>query len=165
MQLEERVTRLEEGVYRGGVLATGAALVLSLLLPYLAPSAEVEDEEPVSLLGAVSGIADAGDGPFQGQAVLAAAAVGLLALVTVLNLVVVALSWSNDLRERVRTPLKVLSGVLIAGCVGGWLLVLLLNSHSEGDVDPLSPAMITLTVGAAGTQLLRAFDRYRVHHA
>lgn len=163
MQLEERVTRLEEGIYRAGVLATCVAIGLGFLLPFLAPATD-DDDEPIGMLSAVFATADAGDGPFESQAMVVAIAIGALALLAVVVLIATAAAWTEGVRENVRGLNRVLSGLFPFAVACGWLLVLLLSGHTEGDVSPLSPALVALTVGAAGGLLLRAFDRYRLHN-
>lgn len=164
MQLEERVTRLEEGIYRAGVLTTCVAIGLGFLLPFLAPATGDDEDEPIGMLPAVFATADAGDGPFESQAMVVAIAIGALALVAVVVLIATAATWTEGVRENVRGLNRVLSGLFPFAVACGWLLMLLLSGHTEGDVSPLSPALVALTVGAAGGLLLRAFDRYRLHN-
>jgi hypothetical protein len=163
-RLEERVRSLEHGVYRAGLIATVAALVLGFIVPFLSATEDayedLDDDEydSIAILAAVFDIGDAGDGPFERQALTVAVLVGLLALVAVLALLVTAGTWSQDLRERLGRASNFLCGFLLLGCVGGWLLVLVLNGHFDGQVSAFSPALLCLTVGAVGGLLLHQYD-------
>lgn len=144
--LRDRVHRLEAGLFRAVVAIGSAALVLGFFLPFLSGTGK-DDDESVSLLPTVFGIADAAGGPFQDEAVMAAVVVGVFALAVLVALIALLRLFGDAVGGRSVRFARVCGIVLLVACALGWLLVFALAGHWDGRVSAFSPATLCFTIG------------------
>jgi len=147
--LRDRVSRLEIGLFRAVVAIGSAALVLGFFLPFLSATekASKSDDDSVSLLPTVFGIADAGGGPFRDEAAMAAVVVGVFALAILVALVALLRLFGDAVSSKAVRFARVCGIVLLVACALGWLLVFALAGHWEGRVSAFSPATLCFTIG------------------
>ncbi len=147
--LRDRVNRLETGLFRAVVALGSAAMVLGWFVPFLMATGKGsgDEDDSIALLPTIFGIGDAGDGPFSGEAVVAAVVVGVFGLAILVALVVLlGLFRDRVSRRRVRFA-RICGIVLLVACAIGWLLVFALAGHFEGRTSAFSPATLCFTIG------------------
>jgi hypothetical protein len=156
--LRDRVTRLEVGVFRAVVAVGSAALVLGYFVPFLTATEKADDDEDdsIGLLTAIFGLRDSGDGPFSGEATLAAIVVGVFAVAILVALIALLRLFGDRVGTRPVRFARVCGIVLLVVCGFGWLLVFALAGHFDGRVSAFSPASLLFTVGAAATLVAAA---------
>jgi Na+/proline symporter len=155
--LGDRVHRLEAALFRAVVAVGAAALVLGYFLPFLSATEKTGDEdETIALIPAIVGLGDAGDGPFSGEATMAAIVVGAFCLVILVALIALARLFQGSVSARTVRVARVCAIVLLVVCGFAWLLVFALAGHFEGRTSAFSPATFSITVGGAATLLAAA---------
>ncbi|MFC4858372.1 hypothetical protein [Actinophytocola glycyrrhizae] len=147
--LGDRVGRLEIGLFRAVVTVGSVALVLGFFLPFLSATekARGDDDESVALLPTVFGISEAGGGPFEEEAVMAAVVVGVFALAILVALIALLRLFADAVGTGPVRFARVCGIVLLVACALGWLLVFALAGHFDGRVSAFSPATLCFTVG------------------
>jgi hypothetical protein len=153
--LRDRVAKLELLVFRAVVVVAVAALAVSLFVPFLSATDPDTEDGSITLASAIAALSDAGDGPFSGQAAIAGVAVAVVFVLAVVTLIVVAMLLRARSGRRALLAASRLSVGLFVVCLFGWLLVLVLAAHFEGDVSAFSPALACLTAGAVVGSLTR----------
>ena len=153
--LRDRVAKLELLVFRAVVVVAIAALVVSLFVPFLSATDPDTEDGSITLLSAITALNEAGNGPFSGQAAIAGVVVGVLLILAVVTLIGLALLLRDRTGRRALVVAARLSVGLFVLCVFGWLLVLVLAAHFEGDVSAFSPALVCLTAGAVAGSTVR----------
>jgi hypothetical protein len=151
--LRARVNRLEITAFRTVVAIGSAAMVLGYVLPFLTATEKADDgdSDSIGLLSAVFGLSDSGDGPFRGEARMAAIVVGVFALAILVALIALLRLFGNEVGNRAVRFARVCGIVLLVLCGFAWLLVFALAGHFEGRVSAFSPATLSFTVGGAAT--------------
>ncbi|MBB4904721.1 hypothetical protein [Actinophytocola algeriensis] len=157
--LRHRMHQLEVALFRAVVAVGAAALVLGYFLPFLSATEEAsssDEDETIALIPAIAGLADAGDGPFSGEAAMAAVVVGAFVLVILVALIALVQLFRDRVSPRTVRFTRVCGIVLLVVCGLAWLLVFALAGHSEGRSSAFSPATLSITVGGAATLLAAA---------
>jgi hypothetical protein len=150
--LRARVKRLEIAAFRTVVAIGSAAMVLGYVVPFLTATEKADDgDDSIGLLSAVFGLSDSGDGPFSGEARLAAIVVGVFAMVILVALIALLRLFGNPVGNRAVRFARVCGIVLLVLCGLAWLLVFALAGHFEGRVSAFSPATLSFTIGGAAT--------------
>ncbi len=149
--LRDRVNRLEIAVFRAVVAVGSAAMVLGYFVPFLMATEKADDDESISLLPAIFGLGDAGDGPFEEEAVIAAVVVGVFALAILVALISLLRLFGNEVGNGPVRFARVCGIVLLVVCGIGWLLVFALAGHFEGRASTFSPAALSFTIGGVAT--------------
>ena len=146
--LRDRVHQLELGLFRAVVALGSAAMVVGWFVPFLAVTEKADDEdESVAMLPTIFGIGDSGDGPFSGEAALAAVVVGAFGLAIVVALIAMLGLFRDRVGRRPVRFARVCGIVLLVACAFGWLLMFALAAHFEGRSSAFSPATLCFTVG------------------
>ena len=165
--LRHRVLYLEVALFRAAAAVGVVALVLGLFLPFLSATEEAsgsdEDDDTIGLIPAIGGLADAGDGPFSGEAAMAAIVVGGFVLVILAALIAVLQLFRDRVSARTVRITRIFATILLVVCGMAWLLVFALAGHTEGRSSAFSPATLSITVGGAVTLLAAALhpDEWR----
>lgn len=147
-ELRARLHRIEMSLFRAAVVIACSGLLLGLFLPFLMASEPSADQEnTLRLIPAITGLAAAGGGPFRGEAMLASIAVGIFTAATVVTLVALLRLLGQPTARAIKAA-RIVAIVLLIGCGFAWLLVLALAAHSGGGARPLSPATLSITLGA-----------------
>jgi hypothetical protein len=157
--LGHRVLYLEVALFRVVVAVGAAAFVLGLFLPFLYATEEAsssEEDDTIALIPSISGLADAGDGPFSGEAAMAAVVVGGFVLVVLATLIAVLALFRNEVSARAVRVTRIFAIILLVVCGMAWLLVFAVAGHTEGDTSAFSPATLAITIGGAATLLAAA---------
>jgi hypothetical protein len=157
--LRDRVHQLEVALFRVVVAVGAAALVLGYFLPFLSATEEAsssDEDETIALIPAIAGLGDAGDGPFSGEAAMAAVVVGGFVLVILVALIALAQLFRDRVSPRTVRFARVCGIVLLVVCGLAWLLVFALAGHFEGRTSAFSPATLSITIGGAATLLAAA---------
>lgn len=157
--LRHRVLYLEVALFRAVVAVGAAALVLGLFLPFLYATdgaSSSEKDDTIGLIPSIAGLADAGDGPFSGEAAMAAIVVGGFVLVVLAALIAVLQLFRDRVSARTVRVTRIFAIILLVVCGMAWLLVFALAGHTEGDTSAFSPATLSITIGGAATILATA---------
>jgi hypothetical protein len=157
--LRDRVHQLEVALFRAVVAVGAAALVLGYFLPFLSATEEAgssDEDETIALIPAIAGLGDAGDGPFSGEAAMAAIVVGAFVLVILVALIALVQLFRDRVSPRTVRIVRVFGIILLVVCGLAWLLVFALAGHSEGRSSAFSPATLSITIGGAVTLLAAA---------
>jgi len=157
--LRHRVLYLEVALFRAVVAVGAVALVLGLFLPFLTATEEADssdEDDTIGLFPAVFGLADAGDGPFSGEAAMASVVVGAFVLVILVALVALVRLFRNRVSPRAVRVARIFGIILLVVCGAAWLLVLALAGHTDGRSSAFSPATLAITIGGAVTVLATA---------
>ena len=146
--LERRIRRVEDVHYFASGIASIAAFAVGLFVPFVqATKPTGDDDDSIAILPAVFELAAAGGGPFEGEAILAGAVLGVFALIAIVTASSVIAILAQTTARRV-TVARVCVNVMLVGCAGAWLLVLLLAAHFAGRPSVFSPAVFCMTIGA-----------------
>lgn len=150
--LRGRVNRLEIAAFRTVVAIGSVAEVLGYVVPFLTATEKADEgDDSIGLLSAVFGLSDSGDGPFSGEAKLAAIVVGVFALVILVALIALLRLFGTRVGSRAVRFARVCGIVLLVVCGFAWLLVFALAGHFEGRVSAFSPATLSFTIGGVAT--------------
>jgi hypothetical protein len=147
--LRDRVNRVETGQFRAVVALGSAAMVLGWFVPFLMATGKATKDDSVALLPTIFGIGDSGDGPFRGEAALAAVVVGVFGLAILVALIVLLGLFRDRVGSRPVRIARICGIVLLVACTLGWLLVFALAGHFDGRTSAFSPATLCFTVGGA----------------
>ncbi len=155
LTLRDRVNRVEMALF-GAVAAAGvAAMVLGFFVPFLSATEKSDDDDAsVALLPTIFGIGDAGGGPFEEEAVMAAVVVGVFGLAILVALFALLRLFRDQVGSGPVRFARICGIVLLVACALSWLLVFALAGHWEGRVSAFSPATLCFTAG--GGALLAA---------
>lgn len=146
--LRNRVNRVEMGLFRAVAAIGVAAMVLGFFVPFLSATEEADDEdESVALLPTIFGISDAGGGPFEEEAVMAAVVVGVFGLAILVALFALLRLFRDQVGAGPVKFARICGIALLVACALSWLLVLALAGHWEGRVSAFSPATLCFTIG------------------
>jgi hypothetical protein len=156
--LRHRVHQLEVALFRAVVAVGAAALVLGYFLPFLSTTEEAgsDEGETIALIPAIVGLGDAGDGPFSGEAAMAAVVVGAFVLVVLVALIALVQLFRDRVSPGTVRFARICGIVLLVVCGLAWLLVFVLAGHFEGRTSAFSPATFSITIGGAATLLAAA---------
>jgi len=151
--LRDRVTRLEAAAFRAMVAVGSAAMLLGYFVPFLTATekAAESDDDSLGLLPAVFGLGESGDGPFSGEAAMAAIVAGVFALAILVALIALLRLFGNEVGSRPVRFARFCGIALLVMCGFGWLLVFALAGHFEGRVSAFSPATLSFTIGGVAT--------------
>jgi hypothetical protein len=125
-----------------GALGIAGAFALPLMVPTV-------DAAGMWLVQAIPGLAEAGQGPYQGEALLASVAIGVAAIALAVGIVTAILLAARPESRRLARTAQVVAVIVLVGCAGIGLLVLVLTGMWDGRVFPISPAACVAAVGAA----------------
>lgn len=125
-----------------GALAIAGGFVLPLIVPTV-------DNESVWLLPAIPALAEAGGGPYEGEALLASIAVGVTAVALAVGIVVAIVLAARPGSRRIVLTAQVVAVIVLLGCAGIGLLILVLTGMWDGRLFPISPAACVAAIGAA----------------
>lgn len=157
--LRHRVVYLEVALFRAVVAVGAATLVLGLFLPFLTATEEAsssDEDDTIGLFPSIVGLADAGDGPFSGEAAMASVVVGGFVLVVLATLIAVLQLFRNEVSARAVRVTRIFAIILLVVCGMAWLLVFALAGHTEGRSSAFSPATLSITIGGAAAILATA---------
>jgi hypothetical protein len=157
--LRHRVLYLEVALFRAVVAVGATALVLGYFLPFLSATEEAgssDEDETIALIPAITGLADAGDGPFSGEAAMAAVVVGGFVLVVHVPLIALLRLFRDRVGARAVRIARICGIVLLVVCGLAWLLVFAIAGHTDGESSAFSPATLAITIGGAVTLLATA---------
>src|SRR5687768_10741973 len=101
--LRLRVLYLEVALFRAVVAVGVVALVLGYFLPFLSATEEAnssDEDDTIALIPAIGGLADSGDGPFSGEAAMAAVVVGGFVLAILIALIALVQLFRDRVSSR-----------------------------------------------------------------
>lgn len=105
------------------------------------------DERSMWLVEAIPGFATMGGGPYSTEALLASIAIGVFAVVLAATAVLSVAFAARPGSRGLRRVLHVAAIVLLVGCGGAALLVVILSGQFGGRALPVSPAVFLAAVG------------------
>lgn len=115
----------------------------------LATKDGAEAGDHVWLLQAIPGLAEAGGGPYEGEALLASIAVGIAAAALAVGIVMAIVLFRRPSSPRVARVAQIVAVVVLLGCAGLGFLIFILAGLWDARVFPLSPAAGAAAVGSA----------------